>query len=519
MTQDQDIDKEIERLARKRWYVQGLSACNNYSCVGPYSGIEGLWRELGYGYNEMVGIFVKNYVDYHYSEDDLEEVGERFFKEYRKDHAYLEEVMAKDARKVRAFRKAVRTVEKTDLKTVTKEELLSIYHMMAHAYTGLLDVSHIIEAASLVLEQRLRAAVQERTGIERHSPEFQRLFSGLVQPERPSFINAEQDGLARIVRAIRKQASLRRLFLEKSPQDILRELDPVTLTRIRKHQRRHYYNQVDYYNGGIMPEAQYVAEIKKTLEGKGSPHAKPAAVMAKESKERREAIIAEHDLGDEVKEFIELGVRMLHWQDDRKKNLLCGVFFLNLLLDRIAETRDIPLELLKRYLPDELTEDLLERFKEHEGEAKARMELSIAVFKRGISGMDVHIYTDETAERIIKEFKKKEKQEQMSINGMPASRGKASGMVKVCRTKEDFAGFEEGMVLVTSMTRPEFVPLMKKAAAIVTDEGGITCHAAIVSRELGVPCVIGTKVATKVLKDGDLVEVNANHGQVRKVEK
>ena len=65
------------------------------------------------------------------------------------------------------------------------------------------------------------------------------------------------------------------------------------------------------------------------------------------------------------------------------------------------------------------------------------------------------------------------------------------------------------------MTRPEFAPAMKNAVAVITDEGGITCHAAIVSRELKVPCVIGTKIATKILHDGDEVEVKADHGLVR----
>jgi pyruvate,water dikinase len=69
--------------------------------------------------------------------------------------------------------------------------------------------------------------------------------------------------------------------------------------------------------------------------------------------------------------------------------------------------------------------------------------------------------------------------------------------------------------LVTGMTRPEFVPLMKKASAIVTDEWWITCHAAIVSRELWIPCVIWTKIATQVLKDWDLVEVDADNWIVR----
>jgi len=65
------------------------------------------------------------------------------------------------------------------------------------------------------------------------------------------------------------------------------------------------------------------------------------------------------------------------------------------------------------------------------------------------------------------------------------------------------------------MTVPDFLPAMKKAKAIVTDEGGLTCHAAIVSRELSIPCIIGTRIATKVLKDGDLVEVDSNEGKIR----
>ena len=77
--------------------------------------------------------------------------------------------------------------------------------------------------------------------------------------------------------------------------------------------------------------------------------------------------------------------------------------------------------------------------------------------------------------------------------------------------------FDLGNILVTSITRPEFVPLMRKALCIITDEGGIASHAAIVSRELNVPCVIGTKYATKVLKDGDTVEVDMEKGTITKV--
>jgi phosphohistidine swiveling domain-containing protein len=101
------------------------------------------------------------------------------------------------------------------------------------------------------------------------------------------------------------------------------------------------------------------------------------------------------------------------------------------------------------------------------------------------------------------------------INGQIACKGNVKGIVRVVNDPHDDQGFEDGDILVTSMTRPEFVPLMKRSGAVITNEGGVTCHAAIVSRELDIPCIIGTKIATKVLKTGDYVEVDANRGIVR----
>lgn len=105
------------------------------------------------------------------------------------------------------------------------------------------------------------------------------------------------------------------------------------------------------------------------------------------------------------------------------------------------------------------------------------------------------------------------------LKGATASKGFARGIVKVCKLSTEISKITEGDILVTAMTTPDFVPAMKKTAGIITDEGGITCHAAIISRELGKPCIIGTKVATKTLRDGDLVEVDADNGVVRILER
>lgn len=101
------------------------------------------------------------------------------------------------------------------------------------------------------------------------------------------------------------------------------------------------------------------------------------------------------------------------------------------------------------------------------------------------------------------------------LRGESTSPGKVRGLVKIVFNPSHLKNIPRDFILVTGMTHPDFVPLIKMAKAIVTELGGITCHAAIISRELGIPCITGTKIATKVFKDGDLVEVDATRGVVR----
>lgn len=102
------------------------------------------------------------------------------------------------------------------------------------------------------------------------------------------------------------------------------------------------------------------------------------------------------------------------------------------------------------------------------------------------------------------------------LKGAPASVGFASGPVKIIHKPSEIDKVVEGDVLVTEMTTPDFVPAMRRAAAIVTDTGGRTCHAAIVSRELGIPCVVGSGTATSALKTGQLITVDGQNGIVYK---
>jgi len=137
--------------------------------------------------------------------------------------------------------------------------------------------------------------------------------------------------------------------------------------------------------------------------------------------------------------------------------------------------------------------------------AKEKGKLYI-VQTRPITTMNVQTDSDESVEGIE------------ILSGLPASPGMAAGSACVVLNVSEISRVYKGDVLVAEMTTPDFVPAMKRAAAIATDRGGRTCHAAIVSRELGVPCIVGTGNATKILQDGDLITVDGTKGKIYKGE-
>lgn len=123
-------------------------------------------------------------------------------------------------------------------------------------------------------------------------------------------------------------------------------------------------------------------------------------------------------------------------------------------------------------------------------------------------------------DKVERERERREKLEtieaEILVDGLAASPGIAIGRVRIVPTAKDIALVKEGDIIVTKMTNPDWVPVMKKASGIITDAGGTTCHAAIVSRELGIPCIVGAENATKKLKNGLLVTLNGYNGYVYK---
>lgn len=183
------------------------------------------------------------------------------------------------------------------------------------------------------------------------------------------------------------------------------------------------------------------------------------------------------------------------------------------LLQMVAERMGIAFADTKYFLSKEIYQTLKGEMKLSDDELQERKQ-GFAMMMRGGKqyaafgkpGHELSVWIDSelnTVDESIKEFK-----------GQIACKGYATGAVQIALSPADAHTLREGEILVCPMTNPDYVPAMKRSAAIITDEGGLLSHAAIMSREFNKPCVIGTKIATKLLKDGDRVEVDANTGIV-----
>lgn len=201
-------------------------------------------------------------------------------------------------------------------------------------------------------------------------------------------------------------------------------------------------------------------------------------------------------------------------QDTRKQAALRLNHFLFLIAEQIAKRVKIPRQEALNLVYPEVRDILINR-KPDRQELKRRIKKCF-IF---LSDKGYKILSGAKAEVISTKNFHYADNKMKGLTGTPAFRGKVTGLVRIVNSHKDMALFKKGEILVTNNTTPEFVPLMKKSVAIATEQGGMTTHAAIVSRELRVPCIVGVKGITRILKTRDLVEVDAERGIVKLLKK
>lgn len=289
--------------------------------------------------------------------------------------------------------------------------------------------------------------------------------------------------------------------------------------KMRKYSKNFFYSRTDFYYAKVLDDNNL---SKMILEHCTKTHVFKIEEELKHIKDNYSLLLKNKKLfakkiklTKEEQKYIDYFTCLQEWLDVRKLSMLKHIHYFFNAVAEVGKRKGFSYDEMLLFYVDEV-KDLLKGKKFDVEEIRKRDEGTVLVFKD---------------EKLLRAFYGEEAQQlrdaiygvrdKSSLVGTVASRGKEGETKITGRVKIIFDPANEvlpqGDVLVTSMTRPEFVPIMKKAKAIITDEGGIACHAAIVSRELGIPCIIGTKNATKLLKSGDLVEINLLDGSVKKL--
>lgn len=281
---------------------------------------------------------------------------------------------------------------------------------------------------------------------------------------------------------------------------------------LERHALRYYWIRNDYEATPFLDAAYYRDDLDRLdADVDYAARIMEGVRKARETAMAKEEAIRELGLSRDVVERLRFANWIGSYRDDRKKYNQISNFLLVRTAETIGKEFGIDPDELKYLMPDEIPA-LLSGDRSVVSELSERRRYGLMLLAREserfgiVTGPTVATYYEAIEASLFGSG---------IVRGSVASRGIARGRVRIIQNQADFPTFEMGDVLVTQMTRPEFLSIISRAAAVVTDEGGITCHAAIISRELGIPCIIGTQTATRVLRDGDLVEVDAEQGLVR----
>ena len=430
---------------------------------------------------------------------------------YFKNSSYIQERINKWKKYRQKLIKICNQIKNKRINNLSGEGLWTLYNKFMLAYIDEFAPALIIEAFEPYTTDTFIKQISHRDSEIFHE------LSILQQPLVKSFmVNQRIDFLKICLEIFKNQRSISCFKKNKINIDKISKNFPTIHKKIIKHSNDFFWLKNNYKDIYFLGPDYFLNLIKKEIKAKSREQIKNELKKLQlgplELKKKKNGIIQKLKLNNKIVLTYKLLEELSQWQDERKRMTLIAGFYLNLFLKRIAQVKKLPLAIVQYLHPAEIKNLLIENKLIDKKIIKERRRLSVWV---GINNKEFWV-TGKQAKKIQKIIFKNKTISQKSITGIPASPGTVMGKARiVLDPKKD--KFYKDEILITSMTRPEYLPLMRKAKAIVTNEGGITCHAAVVSREFGIPCVVGTKIATRKIKNGDEIEVRAHRGIITKL--
>ncbi len=430
--------------------------------------------------------------------DNWKEIGEKGLKTFIKNRNLIFELRKGHLKTTNEMVKLLEKFNKTNFSKLSNKELLHYFNKIL-----VLDENICAEGFTFVaidlgndfLTNKLNSILEKKATSKKAE-----YFSILTMPDE-DILSAEEN------------KELLELALKVKKGELKSEQKIKTL-----HDHWQKWCWITYsHSGPELPKSFFEEELNDLLEKNNLQD------ILKHKKEKRKLIKEkvlevkkELNLTREEAYFFDLGRNVVFLKGLRKEVMILSFYLVAMLVKEMSKRFYIPFRELRFCTIQEIRDLLVKGTHPPIFELSERRNYCV-VFRKSVAPEFVLI-GEEAREWYRKNVNEEEIERNVDeLHGQVASPGLVRGIVKIVNSVQDMAKVTEHDVLVSTATQPDLLPAMKKAVAIITEQGGLTCHAAIVSRELGVPCVVGVKFVTRILKDGDQVEVDASHGIIRVV--
>lgn len=496
-------------IATQQWYRQGAAALP-WFISPPWSTLVDLrafGARLPVSFGGVVIWMKDGQVEMYWPTNMMQQVSGYYVSRQLRDGRFLPRLHANWKRTDwKTLQRSVHAVSAADLRKLTDWQLRRVFLRFVETYiaTWAEGIFHdAFDFTGDALVKRIFATTKRRATAND--------VETLLKPGRPLSIHVEESELALLARNAAARPSLRSL-VRRHAWSSIRTLEPQWYAAVIRHRNRYYWMYNDYAHVRDLPASIFLNRIRELVRHHASLR-KALAVHATINRVavRQRRIEQRIGLGVRQRRILELLRIVQAWRDERKAMNQQGSSAMQRFAREISRRGGLPIDLVRQSFWWEF-DRLLKPTKNFRSRLRTRSRgaLHVTTRAKGIPGI-----TGKESRRAVKLMRQMINGEE--LRGRSAFPGTVRGVARLMLKQADFPKFKNGEILVAPNTRPEYVPIMKKAAAIVTEEGGITSHAAIVSRELKIPAVVGVQGVLDALKDGDRVEVDANHGVVKKL--
>jgi len=467
--------------------------------------------------------FNKDHADYYTDINEVDRLGKKLFNRILRQKKYYKIVERKVLSYGDKLMKFCQKIKEVRTAKLTDKELYNFYHQYGQLIIEMRDwgwVPVVLDGmrrpylSEYLMEQFKRNLRRKKIAAK----EVSNYYSVLTSSDRESEVMQEEIGRLNLILQIEKEfPAFKNLFKEKDDRklaSLIKNKYPQAYQSLKKHTEEFGWLTF-YYIGPPMSVADLIKSIRNDFSNKESTARQIKKIEShfRELPSKKEAIIEKFNLSSKLIYLFSVSSFFTYLKDHRKGIYQKSYVVMEPIIEEIAKRLDLSAKEIKYLIDDEIKEALLQK-KDFHKIASQRADYCVSHVYKG----KIEVLIGDKAAKLINKYVLRPTENIVATNqlkGTVAYVGKVKGIVKLVINKEDVDKVKKGDILVSPATNPDLIIAMKKSAAFVTDRGGITSHAAIVSREFKKPCVVGTGNATKVLKDGDLVEVDAEKGVVK----